>query len=122
MMPMTSIHLAADADGTSFQTAGQTTSSVRVIFDPEEQKRKGSPLKIMPQPGTQLTGHFVKFYGCATVGGMSAAPICIFADDNMKEEEIDVYEVVGLGRRTEVNGVGYVVSARSRSVNEEFNR
>jgi hypothetical protein len=122
MMPMTSIHLAINADGTSFQTAGQTTSSVKVIFDPEEQKRKGGPLKVLPQPGTQLTAHFVKFYGCVTVGGMSAAPIYILADDNMKEGEIDVYEVAGLGLGTEVNNVGYVVFAKSRTVNEEFYR
>jgi hypothetical protein len=34
MMPLTSIHLAINTDGTSFQTAGKTTSSVKVIFDP----------------------------------------------------------------------------------------
>jgi hypothetical protein len=122
MMPMTSIHLSINADGTSFNTAGQTTSSIKVIFDPEEQKRKGGPLKVMPQRGTQLTGHFVKYYGCVTAGGMSGAPIYIVADNNMKNEEIDVYEVAGLGLGTEVNNVGYVVFAKTRTVNEEFYR
>jgi hypothetical protein len=74
----------------------------------------------MPEAGTQLTGHFVKFDGCVTVGGMSAPPIYILADDNMKEGEIDVHEVPGLGLGTDVNGLGYIVFAKTRSVNEVF--
>jgi hypothetical protein len=121
-MPLTSPHLCLNSDGTSFQTSGQSTDQIKVIYDPEEQKRRGLPLKVLPVIGTQLTAYFVKFYMCMNAPGMSAVPIYICADDNMAEGEIDVHEVAGLGLGTDINSTGYVVFCKTRSMNEEFYR
>jgi hypothetical protein len=42
------------------------------------------------------------------------------ADKNIKEAEIDCYEIPGLGIGTEVSSEGYIVFAKTRSVNEKF--
>jgi transposase len=120
MMPLTSPHITINSDGTSFMTAGSSTSSVKVVFDPEEQRNRGIPLKVLPVLGAKLTAHFVKFYMCINATGTSAAPIYIIADENMAEGEIDVHEVPGLGLGTGIADIGYVVFAKTRSVNEKF--
>ena len=72
--------------------------------------------------GSSLTAYFVKFYLCMTATGITAPPIYIVADANMKEGVIDHYEVPGLGIGTEVDSSGYIVFAKTRSVNESFYR
>ena len=120
MMPLTNAHIAINADGTSYQTGGALTDKIRVIYDIEEQKARGGPLKVLPVKGSSLTAYFIKFYLCMNATGTTAPPIYICADDNMKAGVIDVHEVAGLGIGTEVTSIGYVVFAKTRSVNEEF--
>lgn len=122
MMPLTNPHIAINADGTSYQTGGGLTDKVKVIYDPEEQMSRGGPLKVLPIKGSSLTSYFVKFYLCMNATGTTAPPCYICADDNMKEGVIDTYAVNGLGIGTEVTSVGYVIFAKTRSVNEEFYR
>ena len=120
MMPLTNAHITINADGTSYQTGGALTDKIRVIYDIEEQKARGGPLKVLPVKGSSLTAYFMKFYLCMNATGMTAPPIYICADDNMEAGVIDVHEVAGLGIGTEVTSIGYVVFAKTRSVNEEF--
>ena len=120
MMPLTDPNITINADGTSYQTGGGLTDKVRIVYDPEEQAKRGVPLKVMPEKGVSLTAFFVKFYLCMTAAGTTAPPIYIVADTNMKEGEIDVYEVPGLGIGTEINSGGYIVFAKTRAVNENF--
>ena len=95
---------------------------VKIIYDPEEQIRRDTPLKVLPVKGSSLTAYFVKFYLCMNATGTTAPPIYIVADINMKEGEIDVQEAPGLGIGTEVNSSGYIVFAKTRAVNEFFYR
>ena len=120
MMPLTSPHLVINADGTSFQTGGGQTELVSVVYDPEVHKGNDQPLKVLPEKSVSLTAYFVKFYLCINATGSSAPPVYICADKNMKEREIDVHEVMGLGIGTDLTAVGYVVFAKTRGVNEEF--
>ena len=122
MMPLTDPNITINADATSYQTGGGLTDKIRIIYDPEEQAKRGVPLKVMPEKGTSLVAFFVKFYLCMTAAGTTAPPIYIVADSNMKEGEIDVYEVPGLGIGTEINSGGYIVFAKTGSVNENFYR
>jgi hypothetical protein len=55
MMPLTNPHIAINADGTSFKTGGALTDKIQVIFDPEEQRARGAPLKVLPVKGSYLT-------------------------------------------------------------------
>ena len=120
VMPLTNPHIAINADGTSYQTGGALTDKIQVIYDPEEQKARGGPLKVLPVKGSCLTAYFVKFYLCMNSTGTTAPPIYICADDNMVAGEIDVHLVPGLGIGTDLRADGYVVFAKTRSVNEEF--
>ena len=122
MMPLTDPHITINADGTSYQTGGGLTDQVAIVFDPEEQARRGTPLKVLPVKGSSLTAFFVKFYLCMNATGATAPPAYIVADNNMKEGTIDCYEVPGLGIGTEVDSSGYIVFAKTRSVNESFYR
>ena len=122
MMPLTNAHIAINADGTSYQTGGALTDKIHVIYDPEEQKARGGPLKVLPVKGSCLTAYFVKFYLCMNATGTTAPPIYICADDNMEAGTIDVHLVPGLGIGTDLKADGYVVFAKTRSVNEEFYR
>ena len=54
--------------------------------------------------------------------GTTAPPIYIVSDANMKEGEINHYEIPGLGIGTEVDTSGYIVFPKTRSVNESFYR
>ena len=122
MMPLTNAHIAINADGTSYQTGGALTDKIQVIYDPEEQRARGGPLKVLPVKGSCLTAYFVKFYLCMNATGTTAPPIYICADDNMEAGTIDVHLVPGLGIGTDLKADGYVVFAKTRSVNEEFYR
>jgi hypothetical protein len=59
MMPLTDPNITINADGTSYQTGGGLTDKVRIVYDPEEQLKRGVPLKAMPEKGTSLTAFFV---------------------------------------------------------------
>lgn len=122
VMPLTDAHIAINADGTSYQTGGALTDKIQVIYDPEEQRARGGPLKVLPVKGSSLTAYFVKFYLCMNATGATAPPIYICADDNMVAGAIDVHLVPGLGIGTDLRADGYVVFAKTRSVNEEFYR
>ena len=122
MMPLSDPNITINADGTSYQTGGGLTDKVRIVYDPEEQAKRGMPLKVLPVKGSSHTAFFVKFYLCMTATGTTAPPIYIVADNNMKEGEIDVHEIPGLGIGTEVNSGGYIVFAKTRAVNENFYR
>ena len=122
MMPLSNPHITINADGTSYQTGGGLTDKVSIIYDPEEQAKRGTPLKVLPVKGSSLTAFFVKFYLCINATGASAPPVYIVADDNMKEGDIDCHEVPGLGIGTEVTSSGYIVFAKTRAVNEAFYR
>lgn len=122
MMPLSDPNITINADGTSYQTGGGLTDKVSIIYDPEEQASRGTPLKVLPVKGSSLTAFFVKFYLCMNATGTTAPPIYIVADANMKDTEIDFHEVPGLGIGTEVNTSGYIVFAKTRSVNEAFYR
>ena len=122
MMPLTNAHIAINADGTSYQTGGALTDKIQVIYDPEEQRARGGPLKVLPVKGSCLTAYFVKFYLCMSATGTTAPPIYICADDNMAAGTIDVHLVPGLGIGTDLKADGYVVFAKTRCVNEEFYR
>ena len=120
MMPLTSPHLVINSDGTSFQTGGGQTELVEVIYDPEVHKENKEPLKVLPENSGSLTANFVKFYLCINATGSSAPPVYIVADKNMKEGEISVHEVMGMGIGTDLNAIGYIVFAKTREVNEKF--
>ena len=121
-MPLTNAHIAINADGTSYQTGGALTDKIQVIYDPEEQKARGGPLKVLPVKGSILTAFFIKFYLCMNATGTTAPPIYIIADDNMVAGAIDVHLVPGLGIGTDLRADGYVVFSKTRAVNEEFYR
>ena len=54
--------------------------------------------------------------------GTTAPPIYICADDNMVAGKIDVHLVPDLGIGTDLRADGYIVFAKTRSVNDEFYR
>ena len=54
--------IAINANGTSYQTGGALTDKTQVIYDPEEQKTRGAPLKVSPlrfQLCTAVVSHVV---------------------------------------------------------------
>jgi hypothetical protein len=122
LMPLTNPHIAINADGTSYQTGGALTDKIQVIYDPEEQKARGGPLKFLPVKGSILTAYSAKFYLCMNATGTTAPPVYICADSNMVDGAIDVHLVRGLGIGTDLTADGYVVFAKARAVNEEFYR
>lgn len=85
VMPLTNAHIAVNAEGTSYQTGGALTDKIQVIFDPEKQKARGGPLKVLPVKGSRLTAYFMKFY----LSMNAAPPIYIWADGNMAAGVID---------------------------------
>ena len=93
MTPLTNPNITINADGTSYQTGGGLTDKVSIIYDLEEQAKRGTPLKVLPVKGSSLTAFFVKFYLCMNATGVTAPPVYIVADANMKEGEIDCHEV-----------------------------
>jgi hypothetical protein len=117
MVPMTVPPLMLNSDGTSFQTNFQTTDLVEVIFDPEEQLRRGRPLKIEPVKGGSLTAFFVKLYMTISAEGYVADPVFIIADPNMPKGEIDMYEVAGLCLGVDLNSNGIVGFMETRQGN-----
>ena len=119
-VPLSTPYLIINADGTSYSTGGGLTDGVEVYYLADAQQ--GATLKVPAQKESTLTAYFVKYYLCMTAAGALAAPIYICADENMKEGVIDVHEVVGLGVGQEVLSTGWVVFAKTRSVNEEFYR
>ena len=122
VMPLTNPDIAVNVDGTSYHTGGALTDKIQVIYDPEEQKARGGPLKVLPVKGSCLTAYFVKFYLCMYSTGTTTPPIYICADDHVVAGEIDDHLVPDLGIGTDLRADGYVVFAKTRSVNEEFYR
>ena len=122
MTRLTRPELLINADGTVFQTSGGLTNSVKVLYNAAAQKSKGTSLKVDAVKGASLTAYFVKFYLCMNATGSTAPPVFILADDHMKESEIDVHLVKGMGIGTDLNADGWVVFAKTRSVNPEFYR
>ena len=120
MVPLTSPHLMINADGTSYATGGGLSAGIKVYFLDEAQN--GTTLKVPAQKDKTLTSYFVKYYMCMTATGVTAAPIYICADENMKEGIIDVHEIPGLGVGQDITASGWVVFSKTRSVNEEFYR
>ena len=51
-IPLTNPHIAINADGTSYQTGGALTNKIQVIYDPEEQKARRGPLKVLSVKGS----------------------------------------------------------------------
>ena len=86
---------------------------VTVVYDPNEQAKKGSALKVLPVKKSSLTAFFVKFCLCMNATGPTAPPIYIVSDTNMKEGEIDHYEIPGLDIGTEVDSSRYIVFAKT---------
>ena len=120
MVPLTSPHLMINADGTSYATGGGLTSGVNVYY--LEDSQKGATLKVPAQKDKSLTSYFVKYYMCMTASGVTAAPIYICADENMKDGTIDVHEIPGLGIGQDITACRWVLFSKTRSVNEEFYR
>jgi hypothetical protein len=117
MMPLTNPHIAIHADGTSFKTGGALTDEIQVIYDPEEQRAWGAPLKVLPVKGSCLTAYFVKIYLCMNATGTTAPPIYICADNNMEPGVIDVHEVAGLGIGTDALGFTTLTYTPSECLN-----
>ena len=120
MVPLTSPHLMINADGTSYATGGGLTAGIKVYFLDEAQN--GTTLKVPALKDKTLTSYFVKYYMCMTATGVTAAPIYICADENMKEGIIDVHEIPGLGVGQDINASGWVIFSKAKYVSEEFYR
>lgn len=119
MVPLTVPQLIINMDATSFETGGGLTDGVEVIYDPLVQPRD-EPLKVPAQKGKSLTKYFVKYYLAINATGISGPAVYVCADENMREGDIDVHEVQGLGVGTDITASGWIVFSKTRSVNEAF--
>ena len=67
-----------------------------------------------------LTAYFIKWFALISFGGITDDPLFVVGDDYMKEDDIDVHNVLGLSLSTHVGADGTVVFCNSRSCNQMF--
>lgn len=60
MVPLSTLYLMINADGTSYSTGGGLTDEVEVYYLANEQK--GATLKVTVQKESTLTAYFVMYY------------------------------------------------------------
>ena len=63
-----------------------------------------------------ITSYFIKWFAVINAFGNTSDPVFIVADNNMKENIIDIHEIPGLG----IDSKGYVVFCKTRCGNKEF--
>ncbi len=72
-------------------------------------------LKAAPRSGERdIVSFFIKFYLLISAGGLSADPVNVIQDGNMKDGDIDVHRVEGLGMTNNIGTYGYVVYCKTR--------
>ncbi len=85
------------------------------------EKSRGQPLKVLPVKDKHGNVLFsIKYYLLFVASGEQSEPIYIIADDNMGEEDIDIYKVPELAVHTNLESTGYVVFCKSRACNKAF--
>jgi transposase len=116
--------LVLNSDGSCYTVGYRNNKIVEVkILKTEEEVYQISQkyCQTLPSKGDANIGAYtIKYY--AFIGAMGSVfdPIFIIQDEDMGAEDMDVYEVPGLGVSTHVDTKGYIVFMNSRAGNIKF--
>ena len=101
-------HLIGNVDATQY-TFKLGSKGAKVIWN-----KKPKQFKSFAKKQTVEGCYFVKYYLCIFAGGTVGPAVYIIADPNMKEGEIKVQSVPGLGIGTDVTNSGHIVFVKER--------
>jgi hypothetical protein len=117
MEPYVNPLLILNADATQFPVGNDIKNSLSIKYI----GHKITPKKILPNnKNSRITKFFIKYFCLISAAGYICNPIFIIQDKHMKEELIDVYNILGLGVGTDITSHGFVVFCNSRQCNIEF--
>jgi transposase len=116
-VPISTPELIINVDATQFTCGDVKGSGAQAAYVGKRPRN----LKVQPKKGESgLTSYFIKYYATISAAGGRARPIYIIADDQMKEQAIDVHEVTGIGAGTHPGETAYIVFCKSRVPQLEF--
>ena len=113
--------LILNADASQFKVGNDCKQQVEIKYIETERSKLKGPKKSKPSaPDKGITSFFIKYFLLMSAFGDQADPIFVLADESMDENDIDVYEVAGLGVSNAVGGKAWVVFCKTRSCNLKF--
>jgi hypothetical protein len=121
MVPKVHPALNLNVDASIMAAGYNSEKKFEVNYLKEEGQVRGN-LKANPvqEKSSGINLFFIKYYCCISAAGYAARPVLIIADDRMKEGEIDVHRVAGLGVSTSPGSYGYIVFCKSRTPPQKF--
>jgi hypothetical protein len=109
-VPISTPELIINVDATQFTCGDVKGSGIEAAYVGKRPRN----LKVEPVKGaSSLTEFFIKYYATINANGGRARPIYILKDAAMKDGEIRVHEVTGIGARTHPGEAGFLVFCKS---------
>jgi hypothetical protein len=108
--------LIINADATQLNVGGNIMNKPKVKYLYRKRTISGQHLKVLKKSKEGLTAMFIKYYLIISAGSFVASPIFIIADENMKDGEIDPYEIPGLGVGNSADSKGYIIFCKKRTL------
>jgi len=96
---------------------------MEVVASVNRVKNEGEVNKMQTDPENPSENALkfsIKKYVCGSGGGMTTAPVFVFADSRMGADDFVVYPCAGLGTGQELDSVGYIVFCKTRACNVAF--
>jgi transposase len=110
-VPISTPELIINVDATQFTCGDVKARGSKAAYIGKRPRN----LKVAPIAGESgLTSFFIKLYATINAAGGQARPIYIYADPEMKDGEIDVHEVIGIGAGTSPRETAFIVFSKTR--------
>jgi hypothetical protein len=120
MVPDTPQCLVCNMDASTFTVGRDISGKTTIKYFVKEE---GCSLKAAPAEktkGNPIGLYTIKYYLLMGASGTASKPVYVFQDDRMSEEDIEIYDVLGLGIGTDVTSSGYMIFMKQRAGNKAF--
>ncbi|KAJ1386295.1 hypothetical protein B484DRAFT_410258 [Ochromonadaceae sp. CCMP2298] len=118
-VPISTPELIINVDATQLTCGDVRGSGIEAAYVGDRSRN----FKVEPMRGeNDLTEFFVEYYATINASGGRARPIYIIKDAAMKDGEIAVHEVTGIGAGTHPGETGFLVFCKSRIPKLEFHK
>jgi hypothetical protein len=114
-----SLLLICNLDATQFTVGNANGGRVKVWYSDENDEGRPETIKACSND-KGLVSYFIKYFLLMFADGSTGPPVFVVADSNMAPDELDIYEVPGLGVSTDMRSMGYVVFCKTRCCNKKF--
>jgi hypothetical protein len=115
-VPLSTPELIINVDATQFTCGDTKARGTKAAFVGKHPRN----VKVKAIKSDCLTSYFIKYYATNNAAGGQARPIYILADHEMRDQEIDVHEVLGIGAGTSPKETAFIVFSKTRVPQLEF--